>query len=230
MKPLFILYSLLCSCLLKAQDVKEDFKVINETFANTPAFAMDIKYELFLDGAATPYETENGRYIRQGKKYYSKQANNEVIITAEFMYVIDRDQKMLGVDRKIDEKKIQDPLTVNLDSLYILYSKIEAITVNAPGLKAYRFYVKEGPYSICEVYFDIGTHFVTEIKNVFREKISDGNDKLRSAVLRTTFFNVNTHPGQILQVFNDKNYIKKINKTYMPADSYKTYKFINHLN
>lgn len=231
MKQLLILYTILLNAfVLNAQDVKDEFKKINETFAKTPALAMDIRYELFLDGAAKPEETESGRYIREGKKYYSMQANNEVVITGEFMYIIDREQKVLGVDRKIDEKKIMNPLEANLDSLYLLYSKIETILPRTAGEKAYRFYIKEGPYSICEVYFDGSTHFVTEIKNVFRQKISDGNDKLRSAVLTTTFFNITTHPDNMLQVFDDKKYIKKINNKYVPSEGYKAYRFINHLN
>lgn len=231
MKPLFILYTILLNAFgLNAQDARAEFKMINETFAKTSALAMDIRYELFLDGAAKPEETENGRYIRQGKKYYSMQANNEVVITNEFMYIIDHDQKVLGADRKIDEKKIINPLDANLDSLYMLYSKIETIPPRTPGEKAYRFYIKEGPYSICEVYFDAAKHFVTEIKNVFRQKISDGNDKLRSAVLRTTFFNITTQPDHMLPVFDDKKYLKKINNKYVPAEGYKAYRFINHLN
>lgn len=231
MKQWIVLYMfLLRSVVVSAQDVKEEFRKINETFAKTAALAMDIKYELFLDGAARPEEVESGRYIRSGKKYYSMQASNEIVITEEFMYVIDREQKVLGVDRKIDEKKIMNPLEINLDSLYMLYSKIETIEPRLKGERAYRFYIKEGPYSMCEVYFDASTYFVTEIKNVFRQKINDGNDKLRSAMLKTTFFNITAHPGNMLQVFDDKKYIKKINNKYIPAEGYKAYRFINHLN
>lgn len=217
----------MCAC---AQGVKSEFRKINETFAHASSVSMDIKYELFLDGASVPEEVETGRYIRNGRKYYTLQAESEVVITDEYMYIIDREQKVLGVDRKIDERRIMNPLQANLDSLYLLYSKTEEIPARREGEKGYRFFIKEGPYSMCEVYYNASTYFVTEIRNVFRDKVSDSNDKLRSAVLRTTFFNINTHPDALFQVFDDKRYIKKINSRYQPAEAFSHYRFINHLN
>ena len=173
MKRVLILICFGCSVLLKAQDAKTDFKKINEVYNKTNALVMDIKYELFLDGSSTPYETETGKYLKQKNNYYTLQANSEVIITDTYMFLIDKNAKILAVDKKIDDKKIANPLSINLDSLFILYSKIEPMIENAKGIKGYRFYIKQGPYSMCDVYYDAKTNFVTEIRNVLRQKVED---------------------------------------------------------
>jgi hypothetical protein len=229
MKTIVLIVLSFCSaCMPGQENARADFKKINETFAGTSLFSMDIKYELFLDGSSTAYETESGKYIKDHKKYYSMQSGNEIVITASCMYVIDKERKVLAADKKIDERKLEDPLSQNLDSLFVLYSKIEVINTGSPSVKAYRFYIKEGPYSICEVYFNAKTNFVTEIRNVFRNKISDENDKERSAVLRTTFYNINLKPS-LQNMFDDGKYIKKVNGAYVPGESYKSYRLINHL-
>lgn len=229
MRIIGVIWLMCCSVFLYGQETaRADFKKINETFAGTSVFSMDIKYELFLDGSTTAYETENGKYLKDHKKYYSMQSGNEIVISSAFMYVIDKERKILAVDQKVDERKLEEPLSQNLDSLFLLYSKIELINTGSASVKGYRFYLKEGPYSICDVYFNTKSHFVTEIRNVFRDKISDENDKLRSAVLRTTFSNLNLKPS-IQNLFDDGRYIKKINGTYVPAETYKSYRLINHL-
>jgi hypothetical protein len=215
---------------VKAQDAKADFKKINEVYNTTPAFTMDIKYELFLDGKTAPHETETGKYVKQNKKYYTRQAQNEVIISDTYLFMIDKGARILAADHKVDDRKLVNPLTESLDSLFIMYSKIDQINTGSPSIKAYRFYIKEGPYSSCDVYFNTKTNFVTEIKNVFREKIADENDKLRSAVLRTTFTNIKQDISSVQYVFDESRYIKKVKQKYVLSDNYKAYKFINHLN
>ena len=230
MKKLFLFFCINASLLLSGQDAKSDFKKINEVYNKTMALGMDITYELFLDNSSEPYETETGKYIRQNRKYYTLQAGSEVIMTDDLMVMIDKDSKILAVDHKVAEENIPDPLSQSLDSLFALYTKIEYMPAGPSGIKGYRFYISEGPYSICEVWFDPKTNFVTQIKNVFREKITDGNDKLRSAVLKTTFRNTTTSVGAYSALFDEKKYIKKSLGKYVPAEAYKSYKFINHLN
>lgn len=218
------------SCLVFGQDARADFKKINNVYNTTNVFAMDITYELFLDGSAIAHEVETGKYMKQYKNYYTLQANSEVIITDNFMYMIDKTAKIMAVDKKLDDKALADPLSLNLDSLFVLYSKIDEIRTNLPDIRAYRFYIKEGPYSICDVYFNAKTFFVTEIKNVFRDKIADEDDKERSAVLRTTFTNIRTGTISEPSVFNDSRYLKKVKEKYVLTENYRSYKFINHLN
>jgi hypothetical protein len=213
-----------------AQDVKADFKKINEVYNTTPAFSMEIKYELFFDNAIKPYEKEIGKYAKLNSNYYTLQAGSEVVMTDNYMFLIDKNTKILAMDKKIDANKIVNPLSINLDSLYLLYSKIEELKVNSSGRKGYRFYVKEGPYSMCDVYFDTKTNFVTEIRNVFRKKMPDENDKLHSAVLKTTFYNYSTNQALFSAIFNDLKYVKKNKEKFVLSENYKTYKFINHLN
>lgn len=212
------------------QNVKADFKKINEVYNNTPTFAMDIKYELYLDGSSVAYETELGKYIKHQNMYYTLQANNEVIITNTYMFLIDKTAKVLAVDKKIDENKIANPLSLNLDSLFVLYSKIEILKSNSDDIKGYRFYIKQGPYLTCDVFVNSKTNFVTEIRNVFREKIVDENDKLRSAVLKTTFYNIIEKLPTSRVLFDNSKYIKLLNQKYVLSENYKSYKFINHLN
>lgn len=211
----------------KSQDAKNDFKKINVVYNTTPAFSMDIKYELFLDGSKKANEEEVGKYLKNNSKYYTLQGNSEIIITDKYMFIVDKTSKIFAADYKIDENKISNPLSLSLDSLFVLYSKIETIIQNSNGIKGYRFFIKEGPYSICEVYFNVKTNFVTEIKNVFREKILDENNIKRTAVLKTTFYNMKFTINKDL--FENSRYIKKVKDKFVLTDNYKTYKFINHL-
>lgn len=226
----YLVLTVLCiHGLIKGQDARADFKKINEAYNNTKALSMDIRYELFFDGSAKPYETETGRYVKLGDKYLTRQGSSELVINSEHMIVVDKDEKVLAVDKKIDIKRIENPLSLNLDSLFALYSKIEEIKTTAPGIKGYRFYVKQGPYSVCEVLYNSSTYFVTEIKNVFRSKLPDEQEQERSAVMKTTFYNVGTQaPDESL--FSDSRYIVKGSKGYMPGSAYKSFTFINHLN
>ena len=227
MKIIITITYLFFACLsLMAQDAKTDFNTINRYYNTTENLAFDIKYELFLDGSTTPNEVETGKYVKQKKKYYTKQGNNEIIITDSYMFMIDRTMKILIADKKIDDKKLVNPLAESLDSLFLLYSKIDVLASQKPNTKGYRFYIKIGPYSSCDVYFNTKTNFVTEIINVFRDKIPDQNNKLRQAVLKTTYSEVNS----LNTVFDYKNYITLVNKKYTLANPYKSFKFINHLN
>lgn len=224
----YICCLILFSCCLFGQDFKSDFKKINQMYNSSDFISMDLKYELYLDGSNFPSETEVGKYLKDKKKYYNKQAGNEMIITTNYMFVIDYEAKILAVDKKIDENKIINPLDVNLDSLYLLYSKVEPLNTKTPEIKGYRFFIKEGPYSICEILFSVKTNFVTEIKNVFRDKIVDENGKSHSALLRTTFFNSTTKAYPI-SVFEEKNYIIKKDQKFVLTGKFKSFKFINHL-
>jgi hypothetical protein len=221
---------MLAVMLLNGQDAKVDFKKINETYNTTETFSMSIKYELYLDGSTRAHETEYGKYMKYKKMYFTSQANSELIITNDYMFIIDKNTKLLAIDKRVDDSKIVNPLSVNLDSLYLLYSKIENLKSSSNSIRGYRFFIKEGPYSLCDVYFDTKTNFVTEIINVFRDKLADENNVKRQAVLKTTFYNISKKSSDYITVFDEKRYVEKNKEKFILSKNYKTFKFINHLN
>ncbi len=228
-----LLAVLLCLLILtftsKAQDAKADFKKINIMYNTSDNLAFDIKYELFFDASPTPYETETGKYIKQKNSYYTKQAEKELVVTDEYYIMVDKEAKIVALDKKTEDFKLVNPLSLNLDSLYMMYTKIEVIPSANANIRTYKFNINQGPYSVCIVSFNIKTNFVTEIKNIFRDKLPDENNKEHVAVLKTTFTQL-TNTASLAYMLNSNTYITKLNKKFALAINYKTYKFINHLN
>lgn len=212
-----------------AQDARKDFNEINKMYNNTDKLAFDIKYELFFDNSKTPYQVETGKYIKEKANYYTKQAQRELIVTDELYIMVDKETKIVALDKQPEQFKIVNPLSLNLDSLYLLYSKIEVLPSSNSNLKGYKFYIKEGPYSACEVMFNSKTNFVTEIKNIFRETLADENNKEHHSVLKTTFTQIAYSP-EVNKVFDVNKYFSKVNRKYVLTPLYKSFKFINHLN
>lgn len=226
---LIIILCTLSHVFLAQSEVKDDFKMINEYYNNSKNISMDIKYELFYDGSSKPTDVQNGKYVKSSHKFYMQQGMGIMVITDKHMLVVDHEKKIVILDKKIDEKKLENPLSLNLDSLYTKYSKIEKIDTKNPKTKAYRFYITQGPYSVCDVYYDVQNKYVTEIINVFRYKQLDENEKLRLTVLKTSFMNYGalTH---IDNLFKEANYFLESGKKIELNKLYKTYQLINHLD
>lgn len=230
MKRIVYIFLFTYSCSVLAQDAKVDFKKINEMYYNTNELMMDIKYELYLDNASTPHETETGRYKKQKNSYALKQTDQEVVVNEKYILVIDGENKVIAIDRVGKNSQVLNPLKMNIDSLFILYSKVQFYKAGKNGeSNAYHFELKDGIYSSVDIIFNPKTYFVEQIINVFRNKIPDENNIDRKAIFKTIFYNINTKPN-FKNDFSEKMCLKENNGKWTLTDSYKNYKLINHIN
>lgn len=228
MKQLVILL-LLNTCILRAQDVKADFKKINETYFALEEMNMRVSYELFFDDNRTHSDKEDGLYRRDKSQYYVKQAGNEMLITDKHMIMIDNEAKTVVVDLVNGRTTAVPLLSADLDSILRFYDKIEFYKTGANNaLSAYTFTLKKGPYSSVSVVFDPATWLIKEIVNTYREKMPDQENKMRTARLKTSFTPMQAstmHPDE----FNISNYIISMNNKLALTKKYKSYKLLTNL-
>ena len=228
MKTLVLIVILLSGVVL-AQDPKMDFKTINKTYAEATKLSMQLKYELFFDSDTKPSDVEYGVYKRDQNNFYVKQTDREMLITGQHILVIDNETKTLIVDKAKENINPINPLQVDLDSIFTLYQKVEFYkTGSNNGLHAYRFTLKNGPYTAIDVVFNPSTYFVVEITNTYREKMNDANNIARKASLKTSFTNVNSKPV-FTSDFNETKYIVNKNNSIALAASYAKYKLLTNL-
>ncbi len=152
-----------------------------------------------------------------------------MLITGQHILVIDNETKTLIVDKAKENINPINPLQVDLDSIFTLYQKIEFYKTGPNNAShAYRFTLKNGPYTTIDVVFNPSTYFVVEITNTYREKMNDANNTLRKAALKTSFTNINTKPAYAND-FNETKYIINKNNSIALAASYAKYKLLTNL-
>jgi hypothetical protein len=219
----------LVASLTKAQDAKADFKKINAMYYAVTQMQLHFKHELYFDDATKPKEVENGVYKRGSGSYYLKQSGSEVVLTKNHVLVIDNDQHTMILDKTNPKTKILNPLNVNLDSLFKIYSSVKFYkTGSANQWHAYSFTLKEGMYSSIDIVFDPVTYRVKEISNVYRDKMPDENEVMHVATLKTVFVSFDTAPVPASD-FNISNYVVVSDKKLKPISKYNKYKLLTNL-
>ncbi|MCU0436197.1 MAG: hypothetical protein MUC87_22260 [Bacteroidia bacterium] len=219
------------SLQLSAQQATADFKKVNEAYQKATSLSMDVGYKLFANyTSASPFESSNGKYIKQNNNYYSELLGIVTVQNAKHKITINQEQKSLILTNPQDAGKSPSP--VMLDSMLTLCSKIE-FTDLGEGRKLYKLHfatVENFEYDRIDI--EIGNNWLLSKLVFFYRKaviLDETNKSLQKEKprLEITYSSINTQPAISAELFSEKKYIIQSGKSYKAAPAYADYRFLN---
>lgn len=223
---------LFITAVLPAQQLKEDVRKVNETYAKTKTVSMKIHYRLFQNYAtAIPFEDKTGTFIRQGQNYFSQLLGITTVQNGSVkLSVSDADKTIIVSDA---DRKIAAPSNVMIDSLIKRCSKVE-FTDLGEGRKLYRLRFEKTAffeYDMIDLQFG-SNYFIEKIVLFYREAVvldeTAGNMKKEKPKLEISYSEINTQPVVAADQFSETKYIRKSGKTFVPATAFANWKVLNY--
>lgn len=223
---------LFMTTVLPAQQLKEDIRKVNETYAKTKAVSMKIQYRLFQNYVtAIPFEDKSGSYIRQGQNYVSQLLGITTLQNGSLKLSVSDAEKTIIVSDA--DKKMASPGNEMLDSLVSRCSKIE-FTDLGDGRKLYRLrFEKTAFFEYDMIELQIGsTFFVEKLVLYYREAVvlddTNGSMKKEKPKLEISYSEINTQPVITADQFSETKYVRRSGKTFLPAAAFANWKILNY--
>lgn len=223
---------LFISAVLPAQQLKEDVRKVNDTYARAKNVSMKIHYRLYQDySTAVPFEDKTGTYIRQGQNYFSQLLGITTIQNGSTKLSVSDAEKTIIVSDA--DRKIAAPSNVMIDSLIKRCSKVE-FTDLGEGRKLYRLRFEKTAffeYDMIDLQFG-SNYFIEKIVLFYREAVvldeTAGKMKKEKPKLEISYSEINTQPVVAADQFSEAKYIRRSGKTVLPAAAFKNWKVLNY--
>ena len=219
-----------------SQSAKADFEKLNKNYFTLTKLSYNTNYFLYIKNSSKPVETYNSVFKKNGNNFYSKNPDEEYLVNSKYIVFIDHEDKDILIQKNSskenpDVNKIMDNvqnISMYVDTLMQMYSKVEPIIVKMPDTKAYRLYTIGGPYSKVEMFINTKTWLINELILYFNEK-EEINGKEQEVNMKIQFTNYNTKPT-FLNDFSESKYLTNIKGVFKLKPNYLNYELHDETN
>jgi hypothetical protein len=222
------------------EKAQTDFKKVNDLYAATASYSLDIRYSVFDNHAGgNLVEQKSGKYLKHGALSYSKVLDVETIINPKRTLIVNHEDKFIVIT---DTKKIElSPLQTDAGALLKLCSSIE-VEEQGTSVRHYtlNFSEEEGnEFSKIEVFINLSDYSLKKMILYYNQEMPlDENDyyakekKPRLEIVYTSFKPVTSlNPS----FFEESAYLSEnptgssTNVAYKGKGKCATYEIINQL-
>jgi hypothetical protein len=214
-----------------SQNIKEDFKNINDTYFKLKNTYIEAKMKLYTDYISTkPIEESTSIIKRSGNYYYTKQGNSEYLRNKFYQVIIDNNNKVIILDSS-RLQLIQNPYLsiIPLDSLL---SILKQTTYREVGNnKAIYTIVTDFDYiSKFEVQFNKKSYFIEKLVFYINttEQGVNGLEKLKPRI-EIVYQKFRTDAKYNDNEFSESRYFSVKGKKVILTQAYTGYTLHNHL-
>ncbi|MEM6800514.1 MAG: hypothetical protein AAF696_03870 [Bacteroidota bacterium] len=205
-----------------SQNLKEDIKLINESYLEASSLQQEMHVQLFSShDAKQAIESYTAFIQRKGESFYMRRAQTESLSNARMSLLIDHRSKSILLQKPV-EMHMPGLGEMNLDSALSICEKTVYEQKSAER-GVYHFHMKDYLYESLSIEFDLQTHFLRKFsfyaadpENDFRMEISFSNIKRNLAFPKNTF--------------SETKFLSQKSGKYSPTSSFATYQILNYLS
>lgn len=232
LKSTFITISLLFASNLFGRSEPErisaiaDLKQVNASYAKTANFSLNTNYKVYSEHATDNLlEAKNGKFIRFGKKLYTKIDDIETYALGDKLICISAGDKIISIgdNRQLDFH----PLQMSIDSLLTLCNKVEMQYINDHEKKYMMYFSGESEeFTRIDIQINTETYHYSKVILFYAMQINLSGDfyaEEKRPRLEITYTNFRTLTAEPVS-FNEELYIKKDKGTLKPASKYYNYR------
>ena len=217
-----------------AQDLAEDLRSMEQTYAQAEQLTMDVTYRVFPDATATkPLQVEKGQIMRRGNHTYQKIGTVETITTAEYQLVADHTHRAVVLTAGVDVSAPAASLPIEqLQQLLQQCDSVDYQMIDSQTI-TYTLLVPSSEYRKIAITLDRQQHWMKQITLYYRHAqalASDASDKPTAPRLEITLDNINTRKKVSQDTFAYQNFLQKEHDRYTLNKTYQDYQLINQLH
>jgi hypothetical protein len=227
-KAILIFFGLLYQIAF-TQTAKSDLEQLNKKYISAKQMMYSAKYKLFAGNSNVPVETYSTSFKKNGEEYFSKTSDEEYLVNKKYIVFVDHESKEILIQNNTDKKNsdIQKMITDSpnmaayLDTLISFYKSIEPLPLAVPNCRAYRFVMKNGPYSKVDMVIDTKQWVVKEVVLYFTQK-EEINGKDQDVYIKISFENYSTNPVTGSD-FSEAKYVTRLKENFKVKPGYSKY-------
>lgn len=221
-----------------------DFKKVNDLYATTASYSLDIRYSVFDSHAGgNLVEQKSGKYLKHGAQSYSKVLDVETIINPKRTLIVNHEDKFIVIN---DTKKIElSPLQTDAGALLKLCSSIDVEEQGTSG----RHYTlnfseeEEHEFSKIEIFINLSDYSLKKMILYYNQEMPlDANDyyaKEKKPRLEIVYHSFTPTASHNPALFEESSYLNikltsgpvvtEANTTYKGKGRCASYEIINQL-
>lgn len=223
-----------------AEKARLDFKKVNDLYAATASYSLDIQYTVFDSHAGgNLVEQKSGKYLKHGAQSYSKVLDVETIINPKRTLVVNHEDKFIVIT---DTRKVElSPLQADAATLLQLCTSIDVEEQGTSG----RHYTlnfseeEEHEFSKIEIFINLSDYSLKKMILYYNQEMPlDANDyyakekKPRLEIVYKSFTSTASHNPSL---FEESSYLNttltgsEVNTIYKGKGRCASYEIINQL-
>ena len=213
-----------------SQNITEDLKRINETYARLKDISMKVEYRVYDHyNSSNPIQVEHGYVVKNNELMINKIGNVEIISSAEYQITVNHDEKVIFLRSSDSSFQITPGMMYdNLEKMSSQFDNIEFV----PGSSASEYVIsfESAQFKKASIVFNKRTFFIEKITIFYKEGISlnsDENDVKDQPKLEIEYSDIKTNAkinGDLIT-----KYIQKENGTFTLSNEYRAYTLFNQL-
>ncbi len=233
-----VLYALLGSQSLYAQDGIGELKKINSTMSGLKNLSVDISYNVYKNYYATKAVEETRATVkRAGENMLNTFGNQTVLKNSKYMVYVDSDEKRIVIDNAhISKVKNQPAGFANfyqqLDSILKNANEVRVNQLNELNKKLLISFDKIKGYMDCsriEIIYNPKSYLMSKMIFYYNQEISlqdDGKGSKERPRLEICFDKLDTREISN-DVFSETTFFQKSSKALKPSLNYKNYELVD---
>lgn len=218
-----------------AEKALADFRKVNNVYATTPSYSMDIQYSVF-DGhtGGNMVEQKSGKYIKHQDMSYSKLLDIETITNPKRTVIVNHEDKFIVI---ADTRKIElSPLEANPGNLLKQCSQIQVQDLGATE----RHYTlsfseeeDESEFSKIEIVINLANYSIKKMTLCYNQEMqlteNDYYAKEKKPRLEIVYKSFTPVSSLNTAMFTESTYVSETNSTYKGKGKCSSYEVINQL-
>ncbi|HEY1038241.1 MAG TPA: hypothetical protein VGF30_02500 [Bacteroidia bacterium] len=238
MRALLIICLIGSNLLLKAginpalEKAKADFKKVNQLYAATSSFSLDIQYAVFDNHVGgNLVEEKSGKYYKNKELSYTKMLNIETIVSAGKTVVVNNDDHVLVIT---DNRKVElSPIQTNMDTLLKLCTEIKMKDVGTTLRHYSLFFGSSSEFSQIDIDINLANYSIKKLVLFYNETLplnqNDFYADEKRPRLEISYKAFNTTVAIDPSIFSESTYVTLVDNKYKGKGKYISYKVINQL-
>jgi outer membrane lipoprotein-sorting protein len=228
-KILFLLLPFSAAC---SQQIGEDLKRINQSYAALKSFSAKVSYTLFSNSTSTiPVEKLMGEIKRKGNRIYSKIGNSELISSETFNLQVDHNERSIIIlnARTEGKKDLKDLMDMDFAPMLKFCKNTSYRKLSGKSAMYTMFFVDEFPeYEKVEFVFNTSTLFIEKLVLYYKnQEVSETPGEKSSPRLELVYSNMEKNVPIDDELFSMDKFLSKEGNRYVLKSSYKNYHLLN---
>lgn len=223
-----------------AEKARLDFKKVNDLYATTASYSLDIRYSVFDSHAGgNLVEQKSGKYLKHGVQSYSKVLDVETIINPKRTLIVNHEDKFMVIT---DTRKVElSPLQADAAVLLKLCSGID-VEEQGTSVRHYTLNFseeEENEFSKIEVFINLSDYSLKKMVLYYNQEMPlDANDyyarekKPRLEIVYNSFTVVTSFNSALFEesaYLSDASAGSVANAVYKGKGKYAAYEIVNQL-